>query len=392
MILSPQIQQFICEHRCDDVRALALQTKKYPDVDLPAAIIQIAGRQASADKIPLWHGIDEIQYPRHLSLEQCSSQATAEYKASLVGGETLADLTGGFGIDCAFLSAKFQRTVYVERQGELCQIATHNFPLLGLPTVDVHNEDGVAYLEKMERVTCIFVDPARRNQQGGKAVDISDCEPNVARLEGLLLTKAERVMIKLSPMLDLTMALKEMPHVQEAHVVAVNNECKELLLLLGSQPTTSIPIHCVNLNSKATQHFVFIREEEQEAPCAYTNQLDAYLYEPNAAVLKAGGFKSIASLYKVKKLHPNSHLYTAAQEVAGFPGRTFRVMGCCTFNKKEMKSALADVEKANITVRNFPASVAELRKRTKLQEGGDTYLFATTLYNESKVLIRCQKV
>lgn len=394
MQLSPETQLFIREHQSDDVRALALQAKKYPDVDMPTAITQIAGRKIAAEKIPSWREIEDIWYPKHLSLEQCSSEITARYKAGLLQGESLADLTAGFGIDCSFLAAGFKTVTYVERQKELCEIAAHNFPILNLNHITVRNEDGVAYLKEMSPVDCLFLDPARRNEHGGKTVAISDCEPDVAKLEGLLLSKANRVMVKLSPMLDLSLALKALEYTQEVHILSVNNECKELLLLLGQEPPKEVPIHCANLFTKGAQeeqHFIFTREQEQRNECIYTDTLGSYLYEPNTSLLKAGAFRSITAAYPVKKLHPNSHLYTSDVLITDFPGRVFRIVNQCSFNKKEIKESLADLKKANITVRNFPATVAELRKRINLTEGGDTYLFASTLNNGQKVLIRCEK-
>lgn len=400
MQISSETQQFIREHLSDNVRNLALQAKKYPDVDMPAAITQIAGRQTAAEKIPSWKEIEDIWYPKHLSLEQCSSEITARYKASLLQGESLTDLTAGFGIDCSFLAAGFQSVTYVERQEELCEIAVHNFPILNLNHITVRNEDGVDHLKAMSPVDCIFLDPARRNEHGGKTVAISDCEPDVAELEDLLLSKANRIMVKLSPMLDLSLALKELQHTQEVHILSVNNECKELLLLLGQEPpaeqnpSAEIPIHCVNLFTKGVQekqHFVFTREQEQRSECTYTDTLGSYLYEPNTSLLKAGAFRSIAATYPMKKLHPNSHLYTSDTLITDFPGRAFRIISQCSFNKKEIKESLSDLKKANITVRNFPSTVAELRKRINLAEGGDTYLFASTLNNGQKILIRCEK-
>ena len=394
MQISPETQLFIRKHQSDDIRALALQAKKYPNVDMPTAITQIAGRQVAVEKIPSWKEIEDIWYPKHLSLEQCSSEITARYKASLLQGESLTDLTAGFGIDCSFLASNFKSATYVERQEELCEIATHNFPLLHLNHITVRNEDGIAYLQAMSPVDCIFLDPARRNEHGGKTVAISDCEPDVAELEELLLSKANRIMIKLSPMLDLSLALKELRHTQEVHILSVNNECKELLLLLGQNPPAEVPIHCVNLFTKGEQeeqHFVFTREQEQRSECAYTDALGNYLYEPNASLLKAGAFRSTATAYPVKKLHPNSHLYTSDTLISGFPGRIFRIVNQCSFNKKEIKESLADLKKANLTVRNFPATVAELRKRINLAEGGDTYLFASTFNNGHKILLRCEK-
>ncbi len=399
--ISPETQLFIREHSSDDVRALALQAKKYPDIDMPTAITQIAGRQVAAEKIPSWREMEEIWYPKHLSLEQCSSETTARYKARIFQGDSLTDLTGGFGIDCSFLAAGFKSATYVERQEELCEIAAHNFPILNLNHINVRNEDGVAYLQTMSPVDCIFLDPARRNEHGGKTVAISDCEPDVAGLEELLLSKAKRIMVKLSPMLDLSLALKELKHTQEVHILSVNNECKELLLLLGQEapteqaPPEEIPIRCANLFTKGAQeeqHFAFTREQEQRSQCTYTDSLGDYLYEPNASLLKAGAFRSVAAAYSVRKLHPNSHLYTSDTFIENFPGRIFRIVNQCSFNRKEAKESLADLKKANVTVRNFPATVAELRKRLHLTEGGDTYLFASTLNDGRKVIIRCEKV
>jgi len=390
--LTPEIQQFIREHQHDDVRALALQAKKYPGIDMPFAIKQIAGRQAAQHKIPSWYANEGIVYPLHISLEQCSSEVTAQYKARLLTGETLVDLTGGFGVDCAFLSAGFQKATYVERQKELCEIATHNFKALGLSHITIQNADSVEALNETSPVDCIFIDPARRNEHGGKTVLVSDCEPDVEALEELLLQKAKRVMIKLSPMLDLTLALRSLPHTYEVHVVSVQNECKELLLLLKQSnkevDSKEISIHCTNFTNSGVQDYVFTQAEEISAVAGYANEVDTYLYEPNASVLKAGAFRSVATHFGLKKLHPNSHLYTSDQLVVDFPGRYFKVDAVGSLKDKEL---LAGLSQANITIRNFPLSVAELRKRTKLKDGGETYLFATTLNSDKKVLIRCRK-
>lgn len=390
--ISSETWAFIHAHQNDDVRALALQAKKYPNVDIPTAIIQIAGRKVASEKVPSWAKIEDIIYPKHISLEQCSSETTAHYKAGLISGDSFVDLTGGFGIDCALLSSQFKTSTYVERQTELCKIATHNFPLIGLNHIQVVNEDGVVFLNKMNPTDWIFLDPARRNEQGGKTVSIVDCEPNVKEIEELLLHKATKIMVKLSPMLDLSLALKDLINTSEIHIISVNNECKELLLILSNEKADQTPIHCINFTTQEKQSFWFTREQEQECDCTYTSNLKQYIFEPNASILKAGGYRSIASLFQIEKLHPNSHLYTSDKPITNFPGRTFRIVSQSTFNKKEIKQKLGDLKKANITVRNFPASVAELRKRTKLEEGGSTYLFATTLYNEQKILIRCEKL
>ena len=392
MQLSSETLRFIEENARADVRSLALQAKKYPQVDMAMAVVQIAGRQIAEAKVPSWYRTEGLLYPKHLSMEQCSSEATAIYKAGLVEGDTFADLTGGFGIDCSFLSRKFKQADYVERQTELCDLALHNFPLLGL-NIGVHNEDGVEYLKQMHPVDVLFLDPARRDGHGGKTVAISDCEPDVSALEDLLVEKAKKVMVKLSPMLDLSLALKALKYVQEVHIVSVNNECKELLLILEkSTDSLEIVIHCEQITSTGEhQHYAFTQEQERTSDCPLSAEVGAYLYEPNASILKAGAYRSLTQTYPVNKLHASSHLYTSPYYIEDFPGRRFQVEAVSGFGKKELKTLLQGLEKANLTIRNFPSSVAELRKRLKLKEGGECYLFATTLSDESKVLIKCRK-
>ncbi len=342
MYISSETRLFIREHSTDDVRTLALQSKKYPDVDMPVAITQIAGRQIAAEKIPSWKKIEDIRYPKHLSLEQCSSEITAYYKAGLLQGDSLTDLTGGFGVDCSFLAEKFKSVTYVERQEELCGIAAHNFPILGLNHINVKNEDGIAHLKAMSPVDCIFLDPARRNEHGGKAVAISDCEPDVAALEGLLLNKAKQVMVKLSPMLDLSLALRELQQTQEVHIISVNNECKELLLILGQTipPRNQNPL-CQPLPPKESKKNNTLHSPVNRSNAANATtqiSLDEYLYEPNASLLKAGAFKACHPLFPIRKLHPNSHLYTSDTLIDNFPGRIFRIVNQCSFNKKKAKN------------------------------------------------------
>lgn len=396
--LSPETLAFIDSHRGDDVRTLALQAKKYPAVDMAEAVVQIAGYQIAEKKVPLWAQTAGIRYPQHLSMEQCSSEVTARYKASLVSGDTLTDLTAGWGVDCSFLARNFRCADYVERQETLCRIAAHNFPLLGLPHVRIHCADAVEYLQSMEPVDCLFLDPARRDSHGGKTVAIAECEPDVCRLEPLLVEKGKTVMIKLSPMLDMASALRDLQYVRRIHVVSVNNECKELIILLrkatDEEETAEgeVIISCEQVvNNSVHQHFQFTFSEEKSAGCPLAESVGNYLYEPGAALLKAGPYRLLATRYGVEKLHPNSHLYTSSGLI-DFPGRRFRVTAVSGFGKKDLKVLLEGVEKANLTVRNFPSSVAELRKRLKLKEGGDTYLFATTLASGEKVLIRGEKV
>lgn len=388
MYITPETQKFICEHQHDDVRSLALQAKRHPDIDMKIAINQIAGRQAIAYKIPSWYANDAIVYPTHLPLEQCSSEITAIYKSELCKGESLVDLTGGFGIDCAFMSRSFKTAIYVEKQVELCELARHNFSALQLPDIKVVNGDGVEFLHQTTPVDCIFIDPARRNEHGGKTVLLTDCTPDVSQLEELLTAKADTTLIKLSPMLDISLALKELKQTVAIHILSVHNECKELLFVLNRQSQSTIPIHCINFTHTGRQQFCFTKEEESDATVEYTFTLCRYLYEPNVSILKAGAYKSIAGTYQLKKLHPNSHLYTSDKLINDFPGRTFVVEEYSNIKNKKL---LKGVEKANISVRNFPLNTNELRKRLKLKDGGGVYLFATTLADNSKVLIRCAK-
>ena len=260
-----EFSAFLQAHRNDDVRTLALQAKKYPGIDLAEAVVQIAGRQMAEKKLPSWAAIDGIRYPRHLSMEQCSSELTARYKASLVEGDSLADLTAGLGVDCSFLARRFRQVDYVERQEALCRLAERNFPLLGLPDVRIHCDDGTEYLRRMDPVDCLFLDPARRDAHGGKTVRIADCEPDVRALEPLLVEKGKTVMVKLSPMLDLSTALKELHHVAAVHCVAVHNECKELIILLKKEADNvslsaeqEVIIHCEQMVDKLSNKFLWI--------------------------------------------------------------------------------------------------------------------------------------
>lgn len=394
MELSAETLRFIEEHKKDDTSTLALQSRKFPGVDMNAAITVIAGRQIAVRKLPSWSRVPGLYYPCHLSMEQCSSEVTALYKASLLRGESFVDLTGGFGVDCAFISRNFRRADYVERQEELCERARHNFPLLGLEHIRVHHADGVEYLKMMSPVDCLFLDPARRDAHGRKTVVISDCEPDVSALEPLLVEKAKTVMVKLSPMLDLSSVLNELKTVREVHVLAVNNECKELLLILQkSSVSPQIAVHCEHVAAGGErQHYTFTPAAEKISPCSLADSVSTYLYEPNAAILKAGAFRSLTQSYPADKLHANSHLYTSSALLADFPGRRFRVEAVSGFGKKELKVFLHGMEKSNITVRNFPMSVAELRKRLKLKEGGEDYIFGTTLADERKVLIKGKKI
>lgn len=381
-------RQFIREHLNDDVPTLAL--KKAPvGIDFSLALRQIEARQLLQKKVPSWSQNDELLFPARLSIEQCSSEATARYKAGLLQGDSFADLTGGLGIDTFFIAQHFTKADYVERQSELCELARHNFEVLGA-NIEVHNATAEEYLNHCSSVDCLYLDPARRDVYGRKTVGIGDCTPNVAELQNLLLQKARRVMIKLSPMLDISKALEELHCVSDVHVVAVNNECKELIFILERDFLGSPVLHCANLStSQPTLSFTF--EQEHDCPLRLADEPQHYLYEPNAAVMKAGAYKWVSECFGVLKLHKNSHLYTSETLVHNFAGRIFEVEDWADYNKKVKSTLLAGVDKANLAVRNFPLSVDELRKALKITEGGEVYLFATTLRDGRKVMIKTRK-
>ena len=382
--------QFIAAHLSEDVRLLALKTAPI-GVDLPKALQQITARQLMSKKVPTWAANTHLEFPTHLSLEQCSSEATARYKASLLSGNTLVDLTGGMGVDCYFLSQNFKDTFYVEQQPHLVEFARHNFNILN-STIHVNEGNSETYLNTMNSVDAIFIDPARRDTHGRKTVSIHDCTPDVGDLQELLLEKAQHVLIKLSPMLDISLALKELQYVKAVYVVAVGNECKELLFLLERNYTDETVIYTENLPEGSGGRLSFRLSDEKAIKSAYSSGVIDYLYEPNAAVLKAGAFKTIANEYGIQKLEMNSHLYTSDRFLESFPGRTFKVQSWAVFNNKISKTLLAGMTQANITTRNFPLSVKNLRTKLKLKDGGNYYIFATTLATAEKVLILCQKV
>lgn len=387
-----EFYSFVEEHENDDIHKLALQADRYPQIDIQQAIQQIQGRRIAKDKIPSWYNNKGIVYPKHLSLEQSSSEYTALYKSSLVEGTTLTDLTGGLGVDFSFLSAKFKQATYVEKQAELVKLAEHNFKALDLNNITVVNEDAVAYMDKMGKADWIYLDPARRDMSGNKTVRIEDCMPNLIEIEQLLDAKGDQVLVKLSPMLDISLVLKSLRGISDVHIVSVNNECKELLFIKNKEDNNILTYHCVNIRKNYTDVFSYIKEQEDATQITYASQLGKYLYEPNASLIKSGAYKTVAQRYNINKLHPNSHLYTSDQYLEDFNGRGFRIELVCSFNKKNSKDYLSGMKYANIATRNFPLSPEEIKKRLKVRDGGDTYLFATTLANDKKIIIICQKM
>lgn len=514
-IMNQATLDFIRQHQDDDVRQLAFLGSKYPEVDMPFALDQIRGRKMARVKLPRWASIDGIIYPPHISMEQCSSEQTALYKAELAArllglspsssengeekdkecenasnlhlseicefagkgavdsefaknGATyekqqiltevdrnvneikeephegdfsqetgFVDLTGGFGVDFSYIASRLGvKSMYVERQAHLCEAAKENFGRLGLKNAIVKNGDGIEVLhsfaskneaaasdslgitEDQSRsllktnlgLKLIFIDPARRDDAGNKVVSLKDCTPDVTLLQEEMLSKADYVIIKLSPMLDWHRAVCELNCVQEVHIISVNNECKELLLVLSARNmggnvgsnsadgaagevkhAGNLRIYCVN----DAQSFVCDELDMESSPVKIapsTLEEMQYLYEPNASLMKAGCFGVLSERYDARMLSKNSHLFVSCEPIAVFPGRSFRIIAVSSFNKKELKRHLSGITKANIATRNFPLSVAELRKRLKLKDGGETYIFATTLSDESHVLVITEKV
>lgn len=398
-------EEFVQLHRHDDVRSLAL--KKAPEgVDMVWCLQQIEGRQLAEKKLPRWAEAEGLWFPPRISMEQCSSELTAEYKRQVAERQLneqerteMADFTGGFGIDFSYMAQAFKHATYVERQNHLCEIARHNLPLLGLGHARVLCTDCTEALTEKQvpwdhHLDLVFLDPARRDSQGKKTVLLEDCTPNVLDLKQYLNDLARVTFLKLSPMLDIAQALRHLDKATEVHVVSVGGECKELLIILDAEADgQTVTYHTVNLGT-SDEPFVCTESERHASLniAELTHEEDFYLYEPNASILKAGVQDALCSRLGVAKLHPMSHLFVSKEPITDFPGRSFHIDGWSDFSKKGLRTLIGDLKQANLTIRNFPTSVAELRKKLKLREGGSAYLFATTLQDGSHALIRCSKI
>ncbi|MBE6342072.1 MAG: SAM-dependent methyltransferase [Lentimicrobiaceae bacterium] len=411
-------KDFINVHLNDDVNKLALS--KFPDdIDKQFVIRQIQARQMLKKKLPSWSENDELLFPKRLSLEQCSSELTAKYKRTIshrdeeaqcnisenqcqsVGGKrTLIDLTGGMGVDTAYLSDNFDETIYIEAQEELCELARHNFKVLN-KSIKVVNAKAEDFLSQCDNVDCIYLDPARRDEYGRKMVSLHDCSPDVAELQNLLFEKTNTVIVKLSPMLDIDIIKKELKNIKEIHVVAVKNECKEVLVLCqrttdnGQQTSSKACSQLITIDLRENWSFTFSEDEEQETVPTFADEIGKYLYEPGVACMKAAPFKLLSQRFNIKKLHRNSHLYTSDELVTDFPGRTFEVINVVPFDKKAKKIlsqqttdyGQQSLSKVSIAVRNFPLSAEELRKHLGFKDGDDFYIFGTTMKGDKKVLV-----
>ena len=415
--------EFIREYRERDIRQLALQATRFPDVDMPYALDQIQGWQIARRKLPKWAACDGVIFPPHLSMEQCSSESTAQYKLNLAMEWTtlnselstqncrrqqfktqnskfktstrMTDLTGGFGVDFSFTSCAFAAATYVERNEQLCHIVEHNLPLLGLNNAMVVCADAVEYLSTVEPQTMLFLDPARRDEHGAKTVMLADCTPDVVQLLPKLLEKSRFTMLKLSPMLDWHKAVDDLQGtVREVHIVSVGGECKELLLVLSTVVESELKVYCADLSTASDTSSLFVYTPGSSAPVANSKlktQNSKFVHEPNASIMKAGCFDELAAAYGVSPVSRNSHLFLSDEPIEGFPGRSFVVERVTTMNKGELRKALVGIEKANIATRNFPLTVAELRKRLKIKDGGDVYIFATTTAEGEHLLLISRK-
>lgn len=418
-IMNDETREFVAMHRDEDVRELALKARRVDGLDLSLALDQIAGWQIASKKLPQWASCEGIIYPPHISMEQCSSQFTAQYKSeiaqtllasaatvrarvsdsaesdTLVAKRAMVDLTGGFGVDFSYLARGFSQATYVERQRHLCDLAEHNMAALGLDQARIVCGDGVEYLRQMGPVDFIYLDPARRDEHGSRTYAIEDCTPNVFELRDLLLSKSQYTLVKLSPMLDWRKAVADFDGtVREVHIVATGNECKELLLVLGQQvhEEPSAPrVFCVNDNQRidydSAAYTQGLRIGGKPLPEAKN-----YLYEPNASIMKAGCFDLVEERFGVTQVGPSSHLFVSATPVADFPGRGFAIEAIGGMNKKDIQRLLNGTKQANIAVRNFPLTAPQLRKKLKLADGGPVYLFGTTMQGCDHVLLRTSKI
>ncbi len=387
-ILKTGVQNFIKNSKHTDTVSVLLKKPLFEDVSNKELAEQIEAYHKTKKKLPHWSKSANIYYPNKLNIEQTSSEITAKYKAEILGGKSLVDLTGGLGVDSYFFSKKFEKIIHCEISENLSVIARHNFKELGANNIISLNKNGIEFLrETKERFDAIFVDPSRRDSLKKKVFMLQDCTPDIIENLELLLNKSNQVLIKTSPLLDISLGLKELTNVHEIHIVAVENEVKELLWLIKKEALKELTIETVNIHKKGVQQFQFDYKDEQEATATFSNPLQ-YLYEPNSAILKSGAFKIISQQLGIHKLHENSHLYTS-ENIIHFPGRRFRIEKFLPYNRKSQRE-LKGI-KANISTRNFPLSVQEIRSKHKIQDGGSHYIFFTKLMDATTSFLICSK-
>ena len=389
LILNSENQDFINDNLEKDVSKMLLQTHSEITIDIKLLAEQIEAKKRCKYKLPTWFQTPKIYYPNKLNIEQTSSEITAAYKAQLINGNNLIDLTGGFGVDCYYFSKQFESVIHCEINKELSSIVDYNFKLLDVDNIKCVSYDGVTYLKQStNRYSWIYLDPSRRHNQKGKVFFLKDCLPNVPNILDDLFAYSDHILIKTSPLLDISLGINELKHVNSIHVLAVNNEVKELLWILKKEKNAPIKITTANIIDAIPSKFEFFLNDEANTVSIYSLPLK-YLYEPNAAILKAGAFNSIAEKLDLKKLHRHTHLYTSDKQIT-FPGRVFAIIKIVPYNRKSLKNL--DISKANITTRNFKESVQAIRKKFKIKDGGDQYLFFTTNIKLEQIVIICNKI
>ena len=403
MIINEPTWLYIVAHSEDDVAHLALHPSKDPQVDMAVALQQIAGRQKAKEKLPEWYATEGVLYPKKVSMEQCSSSQTADYKASLVEGESFADFSGGFGVDTVALARKFDKGWYVEPQEELCELFQHNCKILDINNVNIIHgtmEDNLAPIGPVET---IYLDPSRRDTHGRRVVSLADCTPNLPEWKSALLERCNILMVKLSPMIDIFQTLRDLPGTYAVHVVAVEGECKEVVFLLSRDNFPVNDIHrrdainrvptivAVDIGKNAISRVETTLDTERTTPPRIATELGAYLYEPNAAVMKAGIFNALSQQFQIAKLAKNTNLFTADELHEDFPGRVFRIEAVHEFHPRKTTKELSHLSNASIAVRNFPLSAEELRKTLKIKDGNTCYLFGCTLWDGKKIILQTQK-
>ncbi len=387
-ILNTEVQDFINANLNEDISKLLLNGISFSEIEAKDIIKQIEAKKRSKKKLPTWFNSKNIYFPNKLNIEQTSSEVTANYKANLVSGNSLIDLTGGFGVDAYYFSKRIKNVIHCEINKSLSEIVKHNYKTLNINTIECLNENGIEALKHINRpFDWIYIDPSRRDDTKTKVFLLSECIPNIKTFQGLFLKYANNVMIKTSPLLDIKATLNDLKQIKELHVIALDNEVKELLWVLERDCKTEFIIKTINLTKQSKQEFEFSFENESNEIAEYTGPI-AYLYEPNAAILKAGAFNSVSTQLNIPKLHKHSHLYTS-NTLIDFPGRRFKIEKNILFNKKIF--AKEKISKANVTTRNFPISVGEIRKKLKIKDGGDIYLFFTTDLNNIKIILVCVK-
>jgi hypothetical protein len=388
-LLKEEIQNFILNNIDGNIAKIALQKNPFPDINFSEIITQLSSKIKAKDKLPTWFNLQNILYPSKISIEQTSSEKTAQYKSEIVSGNNLIDLTGGFGVDDYFFSKKIASVVHCELDKNLSEIVKYNFEILKQPNINCIQGDSYSILQDLkQQFDWIYIDPSRRSDSKGKVFLLKDCLPNVSELLEKYFKYSNNVLIKTAPILDITAGLKELEFVKKIHIVAINNEVKELLWEIEKDFAEKPTIKTINFNKEIEDIFEFKWEYEQVNTSYVLPK--KYVYEPNAAIMKSAAFDVITNFYKIEKLHQHSHLYTS-DDIIEFPGRIFKIDSIFEYAKPAMKEYLEN-KKANITIRNFPETVEKIRKKWKIKDGGNIYSFFTTDANNRKIVLLCAKI